>query len=395
MTTTDELQSTPAQRDAGTSVRARMPPTVLDVSVALAATAGAIAVSFSSRELGTHSPDLVAVALLIASGLALTVRRRWPVGVLLTVVAATSLYLALDHPGGAELPLLMVGLYTTVAEDRRAIGLAVFAGILVWHSGYRLLADQEEPLLVAVTASLLVLVVALGEATRLRRELHDEAQERLRAVEHEKTHEARAYVTAERLRLARELHDVLAHTITAITVQAGALADGLDPNEEARAALRSIRTTSREAMRQLEATITILRTETPDAAAVPGIRDLQALTDSVQRTSGVPVRLRVGDDVGVVPAATELAAYRLVQESLTNVIRHADATHAEVVVERRAGQLVVRVVDDGVGPGSGDGFGLVGMRERAQALGGRFHAGADDGGGFVVQASLPLEDHAG
>jgi len=369
----------------------------VDHAAAVVATLAAVAVALLSTEAGARPVDLLGVGLLATAGAALLVRRRWPATVLIAVSLVTTGYLTLDYPGGAETPLLMVGLYTCMAYGRRLVAVLVATAIAVSSSSYRLGVEGEDPLIVVVTVSLLVLVVLLGDGARTRRRLREEIRERLRVLELDRELEAQRRVTAERLRVARELHDVLAHTITAISVHAGATADGLPAGSPAHEALRSVRATAAEAMHQLTATIAVLRAD-DDAGPPPPTPDLGRLGDLVKvaTDAGLDVTLDadLADLAGAadgLPFAVQLTAYRVVQESLTNVVRHAGATQAWVRLDQHGGDLHVVVEDDGTArpAASGHGYGILGMTERAQAVGGRLAAGPRPAGGFRVEAVLP------
>jgi signal transduction histidine kinase len=210
--------------------------------------------------------------------------------------------------------------------------------------------------------------------------------------------EAQALIDAERLRIARELHDVVAFSFATISVQAGVaahLADGRD--DVATDALRSIKEISGEAARELRAILGVLR-RTPGAGDSPlhGVEGLQALA-STTTGAGLPTRIVVAGRARSLPPAVDSAAYRIAQESLTNALRHAGPASAVVTVRYERRRLVVEVIDDGRGPQPGEGqgapgggHGIAGMRERALALGGELEAGADPCGGFRVRASLPV-----
>lgn len=374
-----------------------------DVVVAVVTAGVALLTMLGSTDASPRDADLLGVAIVLVAATPLLVRRRWPVPVLLTVVAVMVVYFAVGLPGGTELPLAGVALYTAMATGHRAVAIGVATSLLAASVGYRLLVDDDDPLIVAITASLLALVVVLGEAVRARRQLAVEVEERLRVVAADKELEARAERTEERLRLARELHDVLAHTITTITVQAGAAADGVSPDSEAYQALRAMRGTALDATRQLRTTIGLLRTgpdptrdgpgtSASETAAIPGVGDLPALVDRVA-AAGLTVGLETrGAPVRPLPSEVGLAVHRIVQEALTNVIRHADTDRADVVVNHLDDRVEVTITDGGRGggPEGSPGFGIVGMRERARALGGQLSAGGAPGGGFVVRAVLPL-----
>jgi signal transduction histidine kinase len=206
-------------------------------------------------------------------------------------------------------------------------------------------------------------------------------------------------VQQERLRIAREMHDVLAHTIAAINVQAGVAGDVIDDApDRARASLRDIRRQSRDAIAELRATVGVLReggTAAPREPA-PGLAELDRLVEKAAG-AGVRVEVAVAGAARPLPGTVDLAAYRIVQESLTNVVRHAHASEATVSVRYEPEAVVLEVQDNGRGAANGaihdrDGHGLIGMRERATALGGTLQAGVAPGGGFLVHATLPTGD---
>ncbi|HET9558335.1 MAG TPA: sensor histidine kinase, partial [Actinomycetota bacterium] len=210
--------------------------------------------------------------------------------------------------------------------------------------------------------------------------------------------EARRRVTEERLRIARELHDVVSHTIGLISVQAGVAAHLLHRRpDKAADSLAAIRQASDEALGELHAMLGVLRQgdgggRAPLAPA-PGLAELDALIAQAAG-AGIEVKVAVEGEPRRLPSAVDLACYRVVQESLTNVVRHAGASQAEVTVTHHDDRVVVEVLDDGAAPSGngavGSGQGIPGMRERARALGGSLEAGPRPGGGFRVQASLPV-----
>jgi signal transduction histidine kinase len=232
-----------------------------------------------------------------------------------------------------------------------------------------------------------LLALAIGAVVRAQKE----AMARAVAVREADT---RRHLGEERLRIAREVHDVVAHAMVAINVQSGVAAHLIDADpEQARSALREIKATSGEALRDLRATLGVLRGDEDAAPLGPssGLGDLDELAGAL-RAAGVDVRLEV-EELGPVPAAVHAAGYRIVQESLTNVLRHARASRAEVLVAREGGDVRVEVTDDGVGgvgADDGSGNGLRGMAERAAALDGALESGPAPGGGWAVRARLPL-----
>jgi signal transduction histidine kinase len=212
-------------------------------------------------------------------------------------------------------------------------------------------------------------------------------------VEQEREREAERRVVEERLRISRELHDVVAHTVTAIGVQARVLADSIDEHpEHARAALDAIRAAIGEAMSQLRATVGVLRHDRGEPLApTPSLAGLDGLIETAG--GDVSVTMRVDGEPRPLPPTVDLTAYRIIQESLTNVVRHANATEATVMLCYQPDVLVVEVTDNGDGRGgaSTGGHGLLGMAERAQAIGGRLVAESGAQGGFRVIARLPIE----
>ena len=247
--------------------------------------------------------------------------------------------------------------------------------------------DGTPWLKLALVAGWLIVVLAVAELVRSRR---DTFRERARAEEEERQRVA----GEQRLELAQELHDVLAHHISLINVQAGVALHLIDDQpERARPALAEIKAASREALRELRGALDILRrgVEAPRPPA-PRLAELDRLVATVA-ASGLDVTLDDGDRPDDLPAAVELAAYRIVQEALTNVSRHAAADSATVTV-RYGDELTVEIVDDGVGGAARAGNGITGMRERAAALGGDVDAGPAPGGGFRVGARLPVTEPA-
>jgi signal transduction histidine kinase len=222
---------------------------------------------------------------------------------------------------------------------------------------------------------------------RNRRLLAAETRERLRLAKIEQE----SHAVTERMRIARELHDIVAHTVAVIGVQARVAADTLDDNPaQARVALDVISTATREATAELRATIDVLR-EGEDApmSPTPGISQVPALVESVE-AGGLPVELSVSGDRRRLAGSVELTAYRVIQESLTNVVRHSGASRAEVEIAYQPHTLTVSVTDNGVGAGGSSGFGIQGMKERVIAAGGTITAGATENGGFRVRAEIPI-----
>jgi signal transduction histidine kinase len=371
----------------------------------LAAVVGAVnlAVAVTSDTAGTgRTPwrplDALGFLLLALGPLALVARRRWPLGVLAVVEAASLAYSARTYPEGGTGLAVFVALYTVAAMERRRLVVAAAAAVTVALAVvteltfYRETMFEGEPLYGAVV---MLAAVFLGEAVRNRRAYVAELRDRAERAERTREEEARRRVDEERMRIARELHDVVSHSIGVISVQAGVAAHLLERRpDKAGEALATIRQASDEALDELHAMLGVLRQ--PDGRAplapAPGLAQLDAL---VAMAEGAGLRVEV-DTRGAadLPPAVDLACYRIVQESLTNVVRHAGASRATVTVAADGDTLVVEVSDDGTGaPGAGNGNGtrqgIVGMRERARALGGTLEAGPRPEGGFRVSARLP------
>jgi signal transduction histidine kinase len=235
--------------------------------------------------------------------------------------------------------------------------------------------------------------LALGDTIRSRRALRAAAREQAAREAREREEEGRRRAAEERLRIARELHDTLAHSLVAINVRASVAVD-LHDSQDPSAALQDIKHASATALRDLRATLGLLR-EQGDAAPTAPALDLEALPGLVDnaRTAGLRADVDVEVNGASVPSAIGQAAFRIVQEALTNVLRHADASSAHVRVRASADELDIEVTDDGRANSVGvnPGHGLRGMAERATALGGRIRVGPRDEGGWRVKAVLPLD----
>jgi signal transduction histidine kinase len=335
--------------------------------------------------------DALGFALLAAGPLALLGRRRWPVATLVFVAAVTVLFFALGYPFGPAWLALLVALFTAIGGGRRlAAWLTALVAVPAFIGLAALFGRGQVPTLGGILPHLgwLLLVLVVAEAARIRRE-------RLMEAERTRAEEDRRRAGEERLRIARELHDVLAHNISLINVQAGVALHLMDEQpEQSRTALAAIKQASNDALRELRSVLDILRqgAEAP-RAPTSGLDSLDGLVANAE-AAGLAVRTRVEGTPRPLPAGVDLAAYRIVQEALTNVTRHAGPASATVLVGYGDGELRVQVDDDGRGaaapPAQGGGNGIRGMRERAAALGGELDAGPRPGGGFRVAARLPL-----
>ncbi|MBW5485415.1 sensor histidine kinase, partial [Streptomyces bambusae] len=351
---------------------------------------------------GTRSPDPVSVVLMVLGAAVLVLRRRRPMAVLAATNALSLLELTTGEPRAPVAMCTVIALYTLGAHTDRPTtwrvglltmtgltGVAMLAGPLPWYA-------QENIGIFAWTG----MAAAAGDAVRSRRAFVDAIRERAERAERTREEEARRRVAEERLRIARDLHDVVAHHIALVNVQAGVAAHVMDKRpDQAKEALAHVREASRSALNELRATVGLLRQsgdpEAPTEPA-PGLARLDELVDTfrhaglpvqvaVDMPAGAAVRAGVDGDGGPLPAAVDLAAYRVIQEALTNVRKHAGpGARAEVSVVRVGPSVEVTVLDDGgtgadssplPGPGPGGGHGLLGMRERAVALGGTCSTG--------------------
>ena len=333
----------------------------------------------------SRPPRAVGWALLLVASAAVAFRRRYPAAVLAATAAVTVAWLAAHHPYGPVFLPLCVATYTAAAcvPRRRFPVLATgVGGLLVVLVAFGLadgrgrLSDQLPRALLAWVA-LLGVPLWVGWAARARRE--------------RTTQEGRRRADEERLRVARELHDVVSHSIAMINFRAGAALHVIDRRpEEAKAALEAIREGSSGAMQELRAALGVLRDPggSPREPG-PGLGQLGELAARVADAGRAVDVVVEGDPVELTPAA-DLAAYRVVQESLTNVVKHAGPAAVTVRVAYQPDQVVVEITDNGVArrhPGSGSG--IAGMRERVAAVGGELEAGPRPAGGFRVAARLP------
>ena len=233
-----------------------------------------------------------------------------------------------------------------------------------------------------------------GFALRERAEQAEAAELRAAVAERERDAAARVAVAEERARIARELHDIVAHAVSVMVLQVGAVRHNLpDGRDEDGEALKGVERAGRTALAEMRRLLSAMRTEGDEAELVPqpGLDGLDSLLEEVGR-AGLPVQLRIEGDATPLPRAIELSAYRIVQEGLTNALKHAGATRADVVVRYEPHALQLEVRDDGLGSTTSDGLGhgLVGIRERVKIYGGEMSAGAANGGGFVLSTRLPL-----
>ncbi len=382
---------------AGAWGRLRRSPRAFDVALAvvlaLVTLAGSVGEShpnqrFDKPPAGVHlTPAPAAAYLLVAvSALALIWRRRRPVLVLAVSLGAALLYTCLGYFDGAVILNPMFALYAVAVAVpvARAIGLSMITMLLLMAAnaafgpygtggGFVLIPGE-------VAAALFL---GLWGASR-------------RAALRESAEQARRAVDAERLRIARELHDVVAHTMSTINVQAGVAAHVIDQQpDQAAQALEAIKQASKEGLRELRGILNVLRQadEQDERSPAPRLAQLDELVENATR-AGLPTSVTIHGRARTLAPTVDLTAYRIVQESLTNALRHAGPTSASVTLSYTDDQLQVEVLDGGRGGVDGTphgaGHGIAGMRERAEAVGGTLIAGPGPERGFRVQARLPL-----
>ena len=338
--------------------------------------------------------------LFVLVTLPLAWRRRAPVAVLFAVIGAAACAAFAIRPSQGPLTsfiAVIVAFYSVGANctERRALlgggtGLLALAILVVTGQPGTLEAGG---LLIFAAAWL------VGRYLRQRRSQVSGLQERAARLEQEREEQARAAVTQERGRIARELHDIVAHSVSVMVIQAQAGQRLVSDAAQARTTFRSIETSGREALVELRRLLAILRTA-DDQLAIgpqPGLGSLESLIEQV-REAGLPVELRIQGQQVPLPPGVDLSAYRIVQEALTNTIKHAGPAKAEVILRYETAALELEITDTGTGTGPGGGtapgtigtgHGLIGMRERITLLDGDLHTGSR-GGGYLVRARLPL-----
>ena len=339
-------------------------------------------------------------ALFLLIGWPLVVRRRYPllpIAAQMTAVAIQALATSDAAEGSGLLFPGLVALYSAAAWGSRRVA---WTGLALVAAGAAIQTAEDQHVRTAAqmwaAAVFWLLMLASWAAGLLMRSRRIAGEQERRAAEVERRH-AEA-VVAERSRIARELHDVIAHNMSVIVLHAVAAEGFLEREpERARVPLQHIEESGREALDELRRLLSVIRDGTDETRALdpqPGLADLGALVDSV-RTAGVPVELTTEGRAVSLPRTIDLSAYRIVQEALTNTLRHAGPTTTKVTVRYGPDAVEIEVLDEGQAPRNGDstgaGHGLVGMRERAALYNGSVEAGAQPGGGYRVHARLPVE----
>jgi signal transduction histidine kinase len=339
--------------------------------------------------------SVAAVLMLLAAPAALLGRLRWPVATVLVTLVVTVAYYLIGFPYGPAFVSVAVAFLAAVAAGHRLVSWVVgWVSLAIYYLLFYLRQGRQMPSLPWLVghAAGMAAILVLAEVLRMHRDRVVEL--RLSQVEQERRRNSE-----ERLRIAQELHDVLAHNISLINVQAGVALHLIDQRpEQARTALAAIKQASKETLDEMRGALDVLRGGNGYAPLSPvaGLSRLPELTDRMA-AAGLPVGTTVDGGPRELPIGVDLAAYRIIQEALTNVYRHAGATAAQVRIAYREDDLIVQVDDDGTGAAhpavdlESGGNGIPGMRERAVALGGGLTAGPRPSGGFRVRARLPLD----
>jgi signal transduction histidine kinase len=368
----------------------------LAAAVWVATTLGLFARDHSHR---LHSPSWAAFAIAALAAWPLAVRRTWPRATLGLIAVAVALNgLVSDTIQVTSLPLAIALIsYASrcpLRESLAAAMVALAASFLgAWLRGTELTLASAGSHLFAVAA-----MTAIGLFIGARRAYSEQLRERARGIERERELLAERAVDEERVRIARELHDAIAHHVSLLVVQAGAIRESLPLDSEPRQVAESMASTGRQALEEMRSMLGVLRTSghgvTVERAPQPGVADLPRLVEQT-RLARLDTELRIDGPERPLPVGIDLSAYRIVQESLTNVIKHAGAAHATVLVRYLPEALELEVTDDGRGDVNGavastPGHGIVGMRERIALYGGDLHVGPAAEGGWRVKAVLPL-----
>ena len=382
----------------------RANPLVVDALIAIAFASLAVVEIQSAAESqeGFRDSDGLGVLLVLAQTLPLAVRRVAPLGSLAAITAAIGMHAALgydDIQAGTFASLVGVSSAAYVTDNRRALVAALLAavGIGVFYATTRASFDGFE--IVGIGGLWLAGWIA-GSVFRIRRRHAAAVESRAEVLEQDSEARAREAVTDERARITRELHDIIGHTLNLIVVQASAAQKviGSRPDRAAES-LNTIETTARQSLSDMERMLGILRPpedEAPPYGPQPSLGQVDSLAEQFT-DAGLPVAVNVSGEPHKLPTSLDLSAYRIVQEALTNALKHAGPARSRVAISYLADKLELDIVDDGQGSGddghvAGGGQGLIGMRERVSLFGGELDVGPAAEGGFRVHASLPFEE---
>jgi signal transduction histidine kinase len=379
-------------------------PYVLDGLLALGFGTITMAVLFTAEPTPDtpRDADALGVLLVVIAAGSLLFRRRWPLAVFLVTLAAAYTDFFLGYPDHGVSFIAVVGLYSMASQCERRVTVPATAALLVSFPVAFAVADRGNFNASTILNNIAIFGIAAvwGDRKQVRDAYYEQVELRAAEKERERFEAAERAAAEERLRIARELHDIVAHAMSVVAVQSGVGAHVIDTRPtEAKRILETIAETSRDSLTEMRRLLGVLRDD-PDAAGdlapAPGLAGVEDLAIRV-RQAGVPIEVTVRGERPAVPLGADLAAYRIVQEALTNVLKHAGTASVDVLVCYGPDTVHLEVVDDGRGAASrgadgGAGHGLVGMRERAALYGGTLEVGPRPGGGFRVAATLRCED---
>lgn len=357
-----------------------------------------VALSISLDLGGTNPPDALAYLFAGGFGVFMLARRRFPMAVLIATMCWFFAYYALGYPTiGLAMPVV-AALYSAAERGRLTAAIIVSLTLVSVALYFRVQDGKTIVYLLGyelvTPATLMAAAIALGDSTRVRRALRAEQEHTARLIAQEHAYHVEQRVQAERVRMARDLHDLLGHSISVISLHSDVAREAIGINDDqARQALVRVRAASAHTMRELRSIVKLLRGSTREPAdrAIISLTDLSSLIENV-RASGLTLDVRITGTLDTLPAHVDTAAYRIIQESFTNILRHALATQVVLTVAIEPQGLKLHIVDNGraaVGHCS-IGNGIVGMKERARLVGGMLTAQPCATGGFEVIAALPM-----
>ncbi|TDD65009.1 sensor histidine kinase [Jiangella aurantiaca] len=392
----------------------RIEPWLLDASMTIVlAVTGVVALFVYTDPSGVDyaDPDAFGVVLVLAITAPLIVRRRYPVAVGLGTAAGMLAFVGVDYAMPTAAAVLLIAVYSAANYAGLASSLLVTAAHIATSSAYAAASagrhpeqSMDVPANVVISGLLILGAWGIGRAVRSRRLYTAELEDRARRLERANDVEVRAAIAEERSRIARELHDVVAHHVSVMTVQAAGARRSLHRDVDRTAdALAAIEEIGRSALAEMRRVVGVLRSPDGDdrgaqpatLAPQPGLGDLAQLAEQM-RDAGLPVDVTIDGEPGAVPVGVDLAAFRVIQEALTNTIKHAGPSTAAVNVRYLPSEVHVEICDDGRGvaaalEGRRPGHGLLGMRERVALYGGTLAAGPRRGGGYEVRAKIPYD----
>ncbi|GAA4910689.1 signal transduction histidine kinase [Stackebrandtia albiflava] len=372
----------------------------LVVDVVLAALVlGVVTAAITADVADSAGPQPAAYAFGAGFAALVFARHRLPVVALLATAALLVLYYTQDYPAiGLAVPVSVV-LYSAAEHGRLWWAVGTAAVLQLLSTGFRIAEGDDLAYLFgfefAGTGGLMAAVIALGDSVRSRRGWRAELVKQANAAELERRRETARRIEQERLRIARDLHDLLGHTVSVIALHTDVAREALrDDPDTAERSLAAARTAASEVVGELRATLQALRGRDGDEGPVPGLNRLPELVETV-RNAGIEVEVRVEGEASALPAVADATAYRVVQEAFSNVLRHSGARHVTVSVRHRPSDVEIRVADDGVGAdpsAEGRGWGVIGMSERLALLGGGLTVESPAGGGYTVTAVVPRRE---